>query len=612
MIPGFYIKMVKVTGPGKEDASIGFDKGLNVVSGPSDTGKSYLLGCINYLMGGDTPPKSIEEANGYECVWMQLSSYSGKSYTLKRTFQDSNIYMTEGEIDDANTRPLIEGLSSSHSSKKEDNISVFLLKMIGLHNKKLKESKYKKRPIRFSDVKTVFLKDENEIIAEHSPIYVGQHTSVPVEKALFNLLLSGEDDEDLVQAEDPKVYKNIIKGKIELTERLLGLERERATELSEKVAKANQKEMNIKIEELSRSINESNQLIKDQENKRAEILKSIFQVEAHITHLKELLERFSILDAHYIADLKRLEFILEGEHLLSQLPNMPCPTCGTNVDSTKIKDYLERNNEKLVKSISRERIKITTKREELKSTEFDISEELEDYQKEKSELHQSLKKLSILLENKLKPINKILREDFQKYISLNQDTARLEDAKEIISRYEMELEEYKIKIKEKDKGERENKRLPEVHYQKLCDQMKEQLIGWGMSINTLNFDTNKMDFIINGKARGNFGKGSRAILCSAFLISLMKYCWVQETYHPCCLVLDSPLTTYREGDKRQNEDEVEVSVQEAFYKDLASITDNFQIIVFDNKDPSNELLERINYHHFTRNPNLDRYGFFPI
>ena len=44
---GFYISQVQVTGPEKKDAIIEFSKGLNVVSGPSDTGKSYLLqlGC---------------------------------------------------------------------------------------------------------------------------------------------------------------------------------------------------------------------------------------------------------------------------------------------------------------------------------------------------------------------------------------------------------------------------------------------------------------------------------------------------------------------------------------------------------------------------------------
>jgi hypothetical protein len=74
--------------------------------------------------------------------------------------------------------------------------------------------------------------------------------------------------------------------------------------LNKDFSTASQKEMNIKIDELSRSINESNRLIKDEENKRAEILKSIFLINSHITHLKELLERFSILDAHYLEALK--------------------------------------------------------------------------------------------------------------------------------------------------------------------------------------------------------------------------------------------------------------------------------------------------------------------
>ncbi|MCO5382609.1 MAG: hypothetical protein NHB15_11355 [Methanosarcina barkeri] len=291
--------------------------------------------------------------------------------------------------------------------------------------------------------------DENEITAERSPIYEGQYSERTVEKSLFNLFLSGEDDENLASIDDPKLYKSMIKGKIELTERLLESEKEKDVILSEKVAKLSQKEMNIKIDELSRSINESNQRISNEENERTYILKNIFHIDSHITHLRELVQRFSILNAHYLSDINRLEFMLEGEYLLSQLPSVPCPICGTTIDSIKIKNYLEQSNEKLIESMNHEKIKISIKREELLSTENDIKEELNYYLKSKSELQQSLSQLSILIENKLKPINKVLREDFEKFITLNQDIARLADTKEAVSRYEIELQEYKLKLAEK-------------------------------------------------------------------------------------------------------------------------------------------------------------------
>ena len=56
---GFWISQICVRGSKVADATLTFQRGLNVLSGGSDTGKSYLLGCIRYMMGGEEPPDSI-------------------------------------------------------------------------------------------------------------------------------------------------------------------------------------------------------------------------------------------------------------------------------------------------------------------------------------------------------------------------------------------------------------------------------------------------------------------------------------------------------------------------------------------------------------------------
>lgn len=608
---GFYISQVQVTGPEKKDAIIEFSKGLNVVSGPSDTGKSYLLQCINYMMGGSTPPKDIEEAEGYDCIWMEIHTYYGESFTIKRKMGNSQLLLIGAELPEAKTSTIVQTLSSTHSSTKESNISAFLLKLTNLRDKQIKESKYKKRLIRFSDVKTICLKDESEIITENSPISTGQYSLAPVEESLFNLFLSGEDDEDLAILKDPKVYKSMLRGKLELTQSLLQAERERIVNLKSSVSRMSQQEISIKIDELSLSMGESNQLIKYQENKRNGMLRNLSAVNQHITHLNEIIERFSLLYEHYYSDLQRLEFMLEGEHLLSQLPTVPCPTCGSEVESDKIKDILEDDNREIVNSINKERMKIITKMEDLHTTTEDIQKELSKYNQDKGEIQKDLDLISDLLDKKLRQTRQILSKDLNEFVTLKQNIVLLQDAEINSQHYSREIESYERKINEKPKKE-ERRILPEEHYQKFCDRIQEQLISWGVNVGNLQFDKNKMDFIINGKARRNYGKGYRAILCSAFLISLMKYCWEQGTYHPRFLVLDSPLTTYREGDKPQEKDEVETTVQNEFFNNLADLSQNFQIIIFDNKDPLLDIQNKITYHHFTRNLEIGRYGFFPM
>ena len=54
-----------LSGDGKKNATITFNKGLNVISGDSDTGKTYAFQCIDYMLGKENPPKEIIEAKGY-------------------------------------------------------------------------------------------------------------------------------------------------------------------------------------------------------------------------------------------------------------------------------------------------------------------------------------------------------------------------------------------------------------------------------------------------------------------------------------------------------------------------------------------------------------------
>ena len=49
----FYIKWIKITANQKE-SRIDFAPGLNIIYGPSNTGKSMVLDCIDYMMGAGT------------------------------------------------------------------------------------------------------------------------------------------------------------------------------------------------------------------------------------------------------------------------------------------------------------------------------------------------------------------------------------------------------------------------------------------------------------------------------------------------------------------------------------------------------------------------------
>ena len=49
---GFYIKKVIAKSAAKGDASVSFGKGLTIIQGRSDSGKTCVANCIDFIFGG--------------------------------------------------------------------------------------------------------------------------------------------------------------------------------------------------------------------------------------------------------------------------------------------------------------------------------------------------------------------------------------------------------------------------------------------------------------------------------------------------------------------------------------------------------------------------------
>jgi len=86
-VSGFQLRNVKITGEGVEPAEISFGPGLNVVSGASDTGKSYLVEIIDFMLGGGTPPRPIPESRGYDTACLSIAAHDGRAFELTRALQ---------------------------------------------------------------------------------------------------------------------------------------------------------------------------------------------------------------------------------------------------------------------------------------------------------------------------------------------------------------------------------------------------------------------------------------------------------------------------------------------------------------------------------------------
>jgi hypothetical protein len=113
------------------------------------------------------------------------------------------------------------------------------------------------------------------------------------------------------------------------------------------------------------------------------------------------------------------------------------------------------------------------------------------------------------------------------------------------------------------------------------------------------------------QARQSHGKGVRAILYAAFVVGLFRYCRKNKKPHPGFVAIDSPLTTYKKGQPR--EQAIDPGIEAAFWQSLAVLPHEFQIVVLDNKEPPASVASAIKYERFA-GPEAkagERAGFIP-
>jgi hypothetical protein len=83
---GFWLTSLTLTGSNVSPAEISFSNGLNVISGPSDTGKTFIAQCINFILGESKTPETGPEAMPYELVSVGLrgSMWGSSGDTIPR------------------------------------------------------------------------------------------------------------------------------------------------------------------------------------------------------------------------------------------------------------------------------------------------------------------------------------------------------------------------------------------------------------------------------------------------------------------------------------------------------------------------------------------------
>lgn len=617
---GFYISNLWVTGLNVKPAKISFAPGFNVVSGLSDTGKSYVFTCINFMLGGGDPPKQgVPEASGYTDVYIELITYGGQIFTLNRKINGGSFKLKEVSIDKFLTQGVSIDLKEQHSSTSTDNTSQFLLKLCGFEEKWVKKDKYnKKRGLSFRDIAGLTLVDEERVITTKSPVYIsGQFPNQPSEQSVLEILLTGKDASELEQVEEAKIYQSRIKGKLEFIDSAINEMSYRINSLENEKTSEKQAKLQNRVDQLTIVLQDTSLKLEVLTKEKQKLFNEINELDSRGLLHEELRNRFVLLQEHYNSDIKRLEFITEGEDLFSQLNTIKCPLCGGEMDKDHYDCIIEdgKKSSSIIDSIEKEITKIKIKLNDLESTLKQLAIDKKERDRRLIALKRNYEITTLEIQQNIEPIKAATKQEIDSLIQDLSSIKQSEIFKEQLANYYAQKSLLEKELAKKPKVGEISDGIKYSVLQSLCDTIKEILTNWKYpNIATVNFNSQYQiyDFTINGKLRSAHGKGIRAITYSAFLIGLMDYCIQYNLPHSRTIVIDSPLTTYHGKEQgNNNREEIAKDMQDAFFKDLSGIGINRQVIILDNKDPNQELQSKINYIHFTNDKLRGRQGFFP-
>lgn len=582
---GFILRRLALTGPGRDTANVEFERGLNVVSGPSDTGKTFIAQCIDFMLGGRGPLKRISEVEGYDTVLLDIEVADGEVLSLRRSISGGAFELTRaGET---------TVLKEIHEADNDKSISHLLLSKTGLVGKRVRtNARGATRTLSFRDIAHLVVVGEEEVIAERSPVLSGQYQSETVETSVFRLLLTGVDDSSLVEQDEPKIARSKKQGKKELLEELLAKNEQEiaaATEedISEDALAQSLQAAEAAIQEASAVLAAERESVSALEQERKAAWSSLRQVQSRSAVAEELQRRFELLQEQYESDLRRLEAIGEAGVRLAQMTEERCPVCGAVAEHHDAEHRgAHAQPVDVAAACSAERQKIEVLLRDLAVTLGNNRSEIVRLEAEaivqRERLTASQDRLRKELQPRLSALVTNLREAEQRRAHIVRLTDLLRRGKEL-----------GILLAKAEKPIPKATRLPSAsvgadeaeQFSKIAEEL---LRAWNFpKLVRVTFSEDDQDLVISGRKRSSHGKGVRALTHAAFSLALLRYCIEHDRPHPGFVIIDSPLVVYREPDTSENGNEYQV--KDSFYRGVADAFSLNQIIVFENEEPPVDL-----------------------
>ena len=599
----FTIRKLTVSGGGHQDSIIEFTDGLNIIIGPSNTGKSLIMDCIDYVFGFtpkvNRPSKIVDNSNGYTHVELELKTDKG-SVSLKR-----EIGTTKVSVISHHSEIKSGSYSSNRNAKK--NINDIFLKLIGINDvhKVLSSQKGSTQSLTWRSILHLFFMKQNDIDRESSALLSPNAMGSTSSAAALLYLLTGKDANDFQKPENPAISvakRNAIIMYIRDKRDKLSQKRE---ELEKLLSEHDISDAQSMIDKISSEIQTLQSELNNATQKSKKIMLEIYQQNSKLSECNTVLYNFHSLSKQYQSDVKRLGFIVDGQiassghRLVSR-----CPFCDAELKADPEEDY--------VTAAATELTKLGKHISELSYAQASAERKKKLIEDRISSLEKEKNVLDSYITNELQPKISTLKSELDKNLQL----IRWQDELERIHQEEVQYSADLFKKEtEEDSKEIKYNILTSYEYD-LVNGFEKELISALKSSNfggasSARLNMKSFDIEIDGHSKPTcMGGGYSAVLNALTVYSMTNYIYKKNGYAPGFLALDSALSQLSEAEHIKTED----SIKYGFMQFLISNALNRQVIVIEHKDkipfvPKTDEARGIRVTEFTMNKHIGRYGF---
>jgi len=504
----YYIKQVAATGKGKKDATMVFTKGLNIVYGLSDTGKTCVLKCIDFLFGNTSPP--FDESTGYAAVKMVVVTPGGQ-ITFERKLGENKIAVSSSDEN-------IE--SGKYNAKNGDPIiSSVWLRLIGIEEEHhiIKNENFKTKRLTWRTFAHMFLIKEEDVSQEASILLprLPQENTAFLSSLLF--LMTDKDFSEFDEREEKKIKEARKKAVEKYINKELSELAERRENLNETLASIATVDIEATAKGIVDALAETDERISREVERSRQLLGEILSARERLAESNLLYSRYQALRSQYTADIKRLSFIVDGEANIDAVPHLDkCPFCDGEIPAHDHASYVEASQGELARIVSQF--------DGLSEAERDVLRERKAIEVEIANLTGKKVDVEALIYNELKP--KSL--EFTQMLTDYRAVIRLRNEMDVIERFASERstelrsmqteDETEIKFKPKDYFGSEFLETVDKYLVDILTECKYE------GLLTAQFLLETFDVAINGKRKATTrGKGYRAFLNTTLALVIRKY-----------------------------------------------------------------------------------------